>query len=379
MKNDYSFILEILERRRDLFLFGVILCIAGMGLFALNPASSLQARIDQGDPDYYFTKQLLWSVPGILGLFVCAYIRLDFLRRYALLFLALTTLSLLLVFVPGLGQKVSSRTESFHRWLAIGPVRFQPSEFAKISLLIYAAHILGKVNLNSGEVDFRRLILPFSLMGGVLLLILIGPQYGTTICTLTVLAIMIYLSGFPMLRLVLVGVSSIPLLLLGIFLVNYRMERFWVWLDPYSHRHEGGYQLVTAFRAFHEGNISGTDIGTGFAHRYLTFGHTDFILALFAEDFGVIGVALLFLLYVLFIWRSVRLLVRVNQPFYFMLGAGCLVMLIVQSLLNVAVVTGLVPTTGVSLPFFSYGGSSLVASFCMAGLLLNACGQSEAE
>lgn len=379
MKKDYSFILEILERRRDLFLFGVILCIAGMGLYALNPASSLQARIDQGDPDYYFTKQLLWSVPGIFGLFVCAYIRLDFLRRYALLFLMLTTLSLLLVFVPGLGQKVSSRTESFHRWLAIGPVRFQPSEFAKISLLIYAAHILGKVNLNSGEVDFRRLILPFSLMGGVLILILIGPQYGTTICTLTVLAIMIYLSGFPMLRLVLVGISSIPLLLLGIFLVNYRMERFWVWLDPYSHRHEGGYQLVTAFRAFHEGNISGTEIGTGFAHRYLTFGHTDFILALFAEDFGVIGVALLFLLYVLFIWRSVRLLVRVNQPFYFMLGAGCLVMLIVQSLLNVAVVTGLVPTTGVSLPFFSYGGSSLVASFCMAGLLLNACGQSEAE
>ncbi|MCE9596380.1 MAG: FtsW/RodA/SpoVE family cell cycle protein [Spirochaetia bacterium] len=379
MKKDLSFIFELLERKRDLFLFGVILCIAGMGLYALNPASSLQARIDQGDPDYYFIKQMLWSVPGILGLFVCAYVRLDFLRRYALLFLILTTFSLLLVFVPGLGQKVSSKTESFHRWLAIGPFRFQPSEFAKITLLIYAAHILGKVNLNAGEADFRRLILPFTLMGAVLLLILIGPQYGTTICTLTVLAIMIYLSGFPMLRLVLVGISSIPLLLLGIFLVNYRMERFWVWLDPYSYRHEGGYQLVTAFRAFQEGNITGTDIGTGFAHRYLTFGHTDFILALFAEDFGIVGVGILFLLYVLFIWRSIHLLGRVNQPFYFMLGAGCLVMLIVQSLLNVAVVTGVVPTTGVSLPFFSYGGSSLVASFCMAGLLLNACGQSEAE
>src|SRR6185295_18112991 len=122
------------------------------------------------------------------------------------------------------------------------------------------------------------------------------------------------------------------------------------------------------------GGILGTDIGTGFAHRYLTYGHTDFILALFAEDFGIVGVGILFTLYLLFVWRSVSLLRKVGHAFNFMLGSGCLVMLITQSMLNVAVVTGLVPTTGVSLPFFSYGGSSLVASFCMSGILLNACG-----
>src|SRR5262249_38933343 len=149
-----------------------------------------------------------------------------------------------------------------------------------------------------------RLILPFCLIGVVLVLILIGPQYGTTICTMAVLAILIYLSGFPMLRLLLVGLSALPLLLLGIFLWNYRLERFTVWLDPYAFRHKGGYQLVTAFRAFHDGGLTGSDIGTGFAHRYLTYGHTDFILALFAEDFGLVGVGLLMLLILAFVWRS---------------------------------------------------------------------------
>lgn len=371
----FSEIEAAVTAKRDVVLFALILLLAGMGLFALHPASSLQARIDQGDGDYYFTRQMVFALPGLVGLFFFAYVPLDFLRRYSLLFLAGCAFLLLLVFVPGIGQKVSSRSESFHRWIAFGPVRFQPSEFAKVSLIIYAAHILGKFNLASPDADLRKLIWPFALMGILLFLILIGPQCGTTICTLSVLAVMIYLSGFPMLRLMLVGLASLPLIGLGIFLWSYRLERFRVWLDPYSFRHEGGYQLVTAFRAFHDGGLTGVEIGTGFAHRYLTFGHTDFILALFAEDFGILGLSLLFLLYVAFVWRSVSLLRRVNHPFYFMLGAGCLVMIIVQSLLNIAVVTGVVPTTGVSLPFFSYGGSSLIATFCMTGLLLNACGQ----
>lgn len=377
MKDLWSETRRVLSERRDIPLFVMILCVAGLGLFALHPASSLQARIETGDSDYYFKKQLFFCVPGILGMFFFTFFPLDAMRRLSLPSVFLCIFLLGLVFVPGLGHKVSSRTESFHRWLDLGIVRFQPSEFAKVALILYAAHILGRVNVSAASVDFRRLFWPFAIMGGVCVLIVLGPQYGTTLCIIAVLAVLVFLSGFPVKQMLILGLVSVPLFVMGALFWQYRFERLRVWLDPFAYRHEGGYQLVTAFRAFQDGGLTGEEIGTGFAHRYLTYGHTDFILPLYAEDFGIAGVLVLFALYLILVWRSVHLLRHVQTPFYFMAGTGALVMLIVQTMLNIAVVTGLLPTTGVSLPFFSYGGSSLVASFCLAGILLNASAQSE--
>jgi len=377
LKELWSETQRILSARRDIPLFVILISIAGLGLFALHPASSLQARIETGDADFYFTKQLFFAVIGIIGLFFFTFFPLDAMRKLALPGLLFCIVLLILVFVPGIGHKVSSRTESFHRWLDLRFVRFQPSEFAKVALVVYAAHILGRVNVSALDANFRRLAWPFAIMVFAVFLILKGPQYGTTLCILCVLAVMVFLSGFPLKQILMISLSAVPLAVFGAVFWEYRIERLRVWLDPFAYRHEGGYQLVTSFRAFAEGGLTGQEIGTGFAHRYLTYGHTDFILPLFAEDFGIAGVFLLFALYFAFVWRSIHLLRHVQMPFHFMAGAGALVMIMVQTLLNVAVVTGLVPTTGVSLPFFSYGGSSLIASFCLGGILLNASAQSE--
>jgi cell division protein FtsW len=363
---------------RDLVLFGLALGLACVGLVALYPASAVVAERELGDPDAFVRRQFGWFALGIVAMMVTAIVPLKLIRRLALPGMVLAILVLLLVLVPGLGHSVSSDREAFHRWLRLGPIVLQPSEFAKLAMVVYVAAVLSKGDRLQSEYDVRKLAPPLSLVFILLLAIVLEPQYGTTLCMLGVLTIMIYVSGFPMLRLVLLFAATIPLLLLLVVLWEYRLERLMVWLDPYASRHGGGYQLVTAWRAFRDGGWFGADAGIagGFAHRYLTYGHTDFILALFGEDFGALGVLLLLGLFVAFLWRAVLAVRAVDDPFAFLAGAGALVMLILQSVLNMSVVTGIVPTTGVSLPFISYGGSSLIVSLMFVGVLLNVSGQS---
>lgn len=356
---------------RDMVLFLAVLLLAITGLLVLYPASSVTSARDLGDPEFYLKKQVTWLLLGIVALFVTASVPLDLIRKLALPGLVVSLLMLALVFVPGLGHSVSSSKESFNRWLQLGPFRFQPSEFAKVAVMVYISTILSRDSILRVEYDVRKLAPPILLVGTVLVAIVLEPQYGTTVCMLGVLGILIYVSGFPMLRLLLVGVAALPLLYLMIYYWEYRLDRFRVWLNPYEFRSQGGYQIVTAWRAFREGGLFGEDLASGFAHRFLPFGHTDFILALLAEDFGFLGVLGLIGLYLFFLWRSFMIILRIDDPFAFMLGASALVMVVLQALVNMSVVTGILPTTGISLPFISYGGSSLIVTLIFAGLVIN--------
>lgn len=356
---------------RDLILFILILLLAMTGLLILYPASALTAKLETGNPEFFINKQLLWFVIGLAGMFVAATVPLERVRTLSLPLLILSLVLLILVFVPGIGHSVHSSNESFHRWLGYGGVTFQPSEFSKLAIIFYAAHILARNLKEDSEYDYMKLIPPAILIGLVLVAIVVEPQYGTTICILGAGVVLVYVSGFPMIRLFLLFIASLPILLLLGLLQKYRLERFRVWLDPYEYRFQGGYQLVMSFRSFEEGGIFGTEIASGIGHRYLTYGYSDFVLALFAEDYGLMGVFFLILLFLLFSWRVVWNLRKIYEPFPFLLGAGSLAMLVGQALLNMSVVTGILPTTGVSLPFVSYGGSSLVTSLIFGGLLLN--------
>ena len=183
--------------------------------------------------------------------------------------------------------------------------------------------------------------------------------------------LLVFVSGFPILRLVSFGLLSLPLLVILVFFWRYRLERLYVWLNPYQFRFEGGYQLVTSFRAFQDGGFFGKDLASGLGHRFLTYGHTDFAFALFAENFGWVGVCLLLLTFTFFTFRTYYVLKKISNPFAFLLGSGALLMIITQSILNLFVVTGILPTTGVGLPFLSYGGSSLITTLSLCGILLN--------
>ena len=376
MKIIYKFFLLIWNARdkqnRDLFLFGLLLVTAFSGLLILYSASAFTAFKETGDADYYIKKQMIWFLAGSALMFLAAFIPVPLLRKFALPGMIVSLFLLLLVFIPGIGRSVSSSKESFQRWISLGPVSFQPSEFVKIAIIIYTAHILSRNDRLLTEYDFKKLMYPALLILAVLIAILLEPQYGTTMSILLIIITLLYISGFPLIRLILLFLSLLPLLAIMIYFWEYRFVRLKVWFDPYAYRHEGGYQLVTAFRAFREGGIAGEDgLAAGFAHRYLTYGHTDFVLALYAENFGLIGIILLFLLFNLLLWKGIMILRSVEDPFVFMLGTGVLLMLILQTVLNVCVVTGLIPTTGISLPFISYGGSSLITSLILGGLLVN--------
>ena len=364
--------LKISGNSRDLILFTLILLLGFGGILILYPASSVIAQIGEGDPEYYFKKQILWFVIGILSLLFFSFFPLEILRKLAVPGMLIVMILLALVYVPGIGKSVSSNRESFNRWISLGPITFQPSEFAKIALILYASTVFAKKDRFPEDFSLQK-YLPSLIFASVPLVAIVAePQYGTTVCMIVVLVTMLYLSGFPAIRLFVLLLGSFPPMFLVAILYKYRLERFRVWLDPYEYRYEGGYQLVTSYRAFREGGMFGEEFASGFAHRYLTYGHTDFILALFAENHGLFGIVILIALFLLVMWRAIYVVRKIQDPFIFMLASGSVIMIITQTLLNMLVVVGLVPTTGVSLPFVSYGGSSLIVTLSFCGIILNA-------
>jgi len=358
--------------KRDMVLFSLVVILGLSGILILYPASSILAQMEQGDSSYYFIRQIVWFLIGIAALIFFAFFPLEILRKLAIPMMFGVIFLLALVYVPGIGKSVSSNHESFHRWVSFGPITFQPSEFAKIVVIIYVASVFSKGNALPDSFTLKRFLFPLLFLSLPLIAIVSEPQYGTTVCIIIVIITMVYIAGFPALRLIAILLASFPVMFLVAILYKYRLERFRVWLDPYAYRYEGGYQLVTSFRAFREGGIFGEEFASGFAHRYLTYGHTDFILVLFTEDHGLAGVVILFGLFLAVLWRSILIIRKINDAFVFMVASGSVIMIITQALLNMLVVVGLVPTTGVSLPFISYGGSSLIATLSFSGIILNA-------
>ena len=357
---------------RDLILFAIILVLAFGGLLCLQSISATIAENLHNDASYFVKRQALWLLLGLIMMLVLATVRLELIEKAATVIMLISLCLLLLVFVPGIGKSIPSSHGSFSRWLNLGFISIQPSEFSKLALVVFLAHIMTQEEASETR-KWQALTKPALLIIPTLIAILLEPQYGTTICILSFIFIMIYSSGFPLLRLLVLGLSFLPLL--GILLVfwPYRLKRFYTWLDPYEYRFEGGYQLVTSYRAFQDGSWLGQKLSLGLAHRYLPYGHTDFALALLAEDFGWIGVCLLLIVFVLFMWRSLVLIKQImHKKFCTLLASGILIMIILQVILNLFVVTGLIPTTGIGLPFFSYGGSLLISTLGLCGLLLNA-------
>lgn len=275
---------------------------------------------------------------------------------------------LILVFIPGVGKSVSTYYgRNFHRWIAIGPYQLQPSEVAKVAVLIYLSSLFQKLKSTP---DYKKLLIPALLLLTVIVLILIEPAFGTTLEILFVILGFIFLFGFPFRNLLAMGIVSLPLIYVLIDRVGYRKKRVEVWLDPYRYRFDEGHQLVTSFRAFLDGGWFGNKLASGYAHRYLTYSHTDFVLATFVEDFGFSGFDFYFLI-LLLLFRSFYLVQKVKDPFGFYLGAGILIILGTQFIINMFVVTGIFPITGISLPFVSYGGSSILIVLISLGILVN--------
>lgn len=355
----------------DLPLIYIIIILLLVGISALFSGSTVTAHKLTEDPYFFLKKQAIWMGLSFFFFIVFAIIPYRIFQHYAVYLIVLSIVLLILVFIPGLSKTVKTQAgRNFHRWIGFGPFQLQPSEFCKIAVLIYLSGFFVKLS-HIQEKTIKTYLIPGIAIGLILLLIMLEPALGTTLQISGMILALIFLNGFPVKKLVIGFLSTIPLILFLVYRVSYWRKRIEVWLNPYSDKDGDGFQLYSSFRAFMESGWFGNQISTSHSHKSLPYNHTDFIVATFVQDYGFIGFLVLLGLFTFLIVRGFSLVRRVNEPFGFLLGSGILLMISIQIIINLFVVTGLFPITGISLPFMSYGGSSLLTIMISLGILIN--------
>lgn len=361
-------------RRTPLFvgLLAVLVTLNLIGLVMVLSASSVTSQNEFGTPWHYLRRQAIWSALGASVLLVTQRIDYHRWRRAAGLALGVCVFMLVLVLIPGLGLGANGAT----RWIGWGPVGVQPSELVKLALLLFTADLLDRRRrlMHKPEATMHPVL---TVSGLVAVLIMLQPNLGTTIVVAAIVLTQLFVAGAPLGRLA--GMSAVAagaatFLAIG---ASYRRARLLAFLNPWKDPLNTGYQTIQAWAAISEGGLSGVGVGAGRAKwGFLPFAHTDFIFAVIAEEFGLVGASMTLLLIVVLGVLGVRTSLRAPDRFGTLLAAGVTTWFMVQSFVNIGAVVGVLPITGVPLPFVSAGGSSLLASMAGAGLLLNVARQS---
>ena len=344
----------------------VLLLISG--LIVLYAASYYNAQ-DGGSPFAEVRSQLFGVVVGAVGMAVI--LKLDyrlFARKEVCLgLLGMSFLALILVAIPGVGKYLNGS----RRWLKLGPVSFQPSEMAKYASILYLARALS---MKTREVRrfFTGLVPMFILPGAMFLLILLQPNLSTAGSILIVAAVMVMIAGAKWAHLALIGVSGLALGTFYALSEDYRRARLMSFRRPFDFLTKEGYQLSQSLIAFGSGGLFGMGLGMGRQkYAFLPYPESDFIFAVVGEDLGFSGCMGILILFMAFLFFGLRIAIRCEDRFGSLLAGGITCMIGVQCVLNVAVVTGLMPTTGLPLPFFSAGGTSISIVMCAVAVLMN--------
>jgi len=355
------------DKRFDYILFIAVIIISIFGIIMIYSASSIWAEYKFNDPFKYVKHQSLFFIVGIFVMFFTSKINLKFLKEKANLILLVCFILLVLVLIPGIGT-VRNGSRS---WFGIGGLGIQPSEFAKIGLIIYTAKYLERNQRNMRDV--KKGALPIFLIIGIFfLLIMLEPDFGTAMVIALTLVCLIFVSGLKISFFVKLGVLGVLGIVALIIAAPYRMARIISFLNPWSDPLGAGYQIIQSLYAIGPGGL----LGQGFLnsrqkHFYLPEPQTDFIFSIISEEFGFMGVIIVCCFFFLIFYRMLKIAMSANNLFSKYLAFGLAFGIFIQASLNLAVVVGLIPVTGVTLPFFSYGGSSLLVSMLSIGLVLN--------
>lgn len=359
----------------DLTFLFLVLILLSIGLIMMFSASYASSYYETGDSFYYIKRQLLFAVVGVVMMLAIANIDYHILHRFAFLIYAGTLFLLVVVLI------VPTR-EDAKRWINLGFTTFQPSELAKFAIVLIFAHLIS-VNYERMK-NPRYGVWPFLvLLGVVVMLMLLEPHLSGTILIVSIGVVMMFVGGTDlkwfMLGGVLIGVAIIAAVLIpGV--VPYAMDRLQYWIDPWSDPQNKGFQTIQSLYAIGSGGLMGVGIGNSRQkHLYLPEPHNDFVFSVVCEELGFIGATLIILLFVLLIWRGYVVAMRCRDRFGSMLAVGLTTQVGVQTVLNIAVVSNTIPNTGISLPFFSYGGTALVMLLCEMGVILSVSRQTNIE
>ena len=359
----------------DLPFFLLILLILGIGLIMLFSSSYAFALAYKKDSLYYVKRQLIWMLAGIVGMLGVSYFDYHKLHRFAIPVLALSYALLAAVLVlPTHGNA--------RRWIYIGSASFQPSEITKFALILIYAHLMSKYYRKMTK--FLTGIIPYVLIfGSTAALLILEPHLSCTMIMFAITALMMFFGGVKVrwfvLLLIILGV--IAYIALFTDLVPYASDRIGVWRDPFGYPDKDkSHQTRQSLYAIGSGGLLGLGLGNSRQkYLYLPEPQNDFIFSVICEELGLVGAALILALFGLLIWRGALIALRAPDKFGTLLAMGLISQVGLQVLLNVAVVSNTIPNTGISLPFFSYGGTSLVMLLCEMGVVLSVSRSGRAE
>ncbi|MBF0557595.1 MAG: putative lipid II flippase FtsW [Nitrospirae bacterium] len=315
----------------------------------------------------FIKKQLLTAALGTIVMFIAFRVPLGFVRKMAIPLLVISFVCLLMVFT-----KYGITAGGARRWIRIWPSTFQPSELVKLCMVLFMSSYMSMVRFNKEK--FSSFLVPILIMGLFQAVFLKQPDFGAAMSLGLLTMAMLFLSGIRLRYLFSLGLLLLPVVA-KLIMEPYRWKRVTAFLDPWRDAQGSGFQLVQSFIALGSGGLTGVGLGEGRQKLFfLPEVHTDFIFSMIGEEVGFIGAALVAILFFIFFLKGISIARKAAEPFHFYLGYGLSMMVAIQAIFNFAVVTGMLPTKGLPLPFISYGGSSLIINMIAVGLLLNISG-----
>lgn len=362
---------EATQHSYDHIILICALTLVALGLTMVLNASTVMAQSEYHDPYFFIKRQALYAVLGLVVLYLGRSINYHRYERLAYPFLFLTLICLLLVFTPGIGGKVRGAA----RWIKLGPFNVQPSEFTKLAVALFLAYSLTKKQdkMKVFSIGF----VPHMVVAGIFI-VLVGlePDFGTAITIAAIVFTMLFVGGTRLTHILLALGSGVGMAVIMVLRDPKKMGRVFSYLDPWKYGQDVGYQLKQSLLAIGSGGLWGVGPGQSRAKLfYLPDAHTDFIISIFSEETGFIGVMLILILFAVLVYRGFLTSLRAQDSFGSYLALGLTLLIGLPAVINLGVVSGIFPTKGLSLPFLSYGGSSLLANLLAVGILLNISSQ----
>lgn len=360
--------MDLIPRRApDTWLFFTVVALVAVGVVMVYSASAIVAHDLYGDSAFFFKRQVVWAGLGMAALAVTQRIHYARLKRFTPLLLLLVLASLLLVLMPGIGRIAGGA----RRWIAvIGPFSFQPAEGAKLALALYLANFLagGSPRLEAWRTAAPPLLVTALISG----LILVEPDMGTALLVASLALSLLFVGGVRAAHLLGLSIAGVPLLTVAVLGEEYRRQRIMAFLDPWRDPQGAGFHIIQSLLALGSGGLFGLGLGESRQKFfYLPERHTDFIFAILGEELGLVGAVAVLVLFGVLAVRGFRIAREAPDRYGSLLAAGITLMIVLQAIINIGVTTGVLPITGVPLPFVSFGGSSLLFTMIGVGILLN--------
>ncbi|MGC8863767.1 MAG: putative lipid II flippase FtsW [Armatimonadota bacterium] len=361
----------------DVWLLGVVVALVAAGVLLVFDASYARSgdlKAYGYDTWYFARRQIAYAAAGLVCMFVASIVPVELLRKLSAVGLFIASALLVAVLIPGIGYKVNGSQS----WFRIGPFSFQPSELAKLMLVLYLARALGRPNVFARRAE-RKWAWPFWAAAGVVLLVVAERDLGTAVVLSAIAFVMFAAAGAKKRCLILsamCGAAAVWLLMCTVPHCKPRVDAF---KDPWAHRYDKGYQVVHSLIGFGTGGLTGVGLGKGRVKAYIPAASTDYIYATVAEETGLVGSLVLLGMFVLFTLRGFAVARKCSSLYASLVASGITSAVAMQAIVNMAVATNSVPATGLPLPFISYGGSSMVIMLTGVGLLLSVSRQVKVE